>query len=188
MAGDKDFERRLEIIERGIRELDLTADPGLRATVQQLVQAVLELHGRSLTRLVEIVGGAGIAGPAIIDELGRDPLVSPLLLLHSLHPLALEARVVRALDGVEPALRAKHASAELIAIVDGVVRVRVLGGPEQKAAVERAIVDGAPDLTTLEIEGADDAVVGFVPIASLRRADLPGASSHQPPLVLTPGT
>ena len=40
--------------------------------------------------------------------------------------------------------------------------MRVLGGPAQKAIVERAILDAAPDVTSLEVEGTDDTVVGFV--------------------------
>jgi hypothetical protein len=186
VTGEKDFQRRLEIIERGIRELEATGDPGMRATVQQLVQSILELHARSLGRLLEIVGGSGIAGPAIIEQFGRDALVRNLLLLHSLHPLTIEARVRQALEDVRPSLRAQRADVELLSVADGAVRVRLLGGPEQKAAVERAIVGAAPDLSGLDIEGSDDTVVGFVSIDSLRR--LPEASpQHRSPLLLTRG-
>jgi hypothetical protein len=171
MVGEKDVQRRLEIIERSIAALDATADPSLRATVQQLVESIVELHGRGLERLLEVIHGSGIAGPPIIDQLGRDPLVSSLLLLHSLHPLTLEERVLKALEAVRPTLRAKQSEVELISIVDAAVRVRLLGGPEQKAALQSAILDAAPDVSALEVEGAVDAVVGFVSFASLRGAD-----------------
>jgi hypothetical protein len=187
MAGEKDFQRRLEIIERGIRDLEATADAGMRASVQQLVQSIVELHGRSLARLLEIVDAAGVAGPAIIDQLGRDPLVRPLLLLHSLHPLAFEARILRALEGVRPSLEAAHASVELLGVDAGVVRVRVTGRSEQQAAVERVIVDAAPDLAALEVERIDAAIVGFVSIDSLRHADPLHGSSAPSPLALRPG-
>jgi hypothetical protein len=171
MTADRDIQRRLEIIERGVRELESATDPALRATAQGLVQAVLDLHGACLERLLEIVHGAGIAGPPIVEQLGRDPLVSHLLLLHSLHPLTLEARVVQAIDSVRPALRARHAEAELVSATEGVVKIRILGGPEDKAAVERAIFERAPDVAALEIEGAVETVVGFVPLASVRRPE-----------------
>ncbi len=187
MAGEKDFQRRLEIIERSIAALDATTDPSLRATVQQLVESIVELHGRSLQRLLEIVYASGIAGPPIIDQLGRDPLVSSLLLLHSLHPLTLEARVLQALEAVRPTLRAKDSEVELLSIVDGAVRVRLLGGPDQKAAVEGAILDAAPDVSALEIEGAVDAVVGFVSFASLRGADRPRLAAPEAPTLLHTG-
>lgn len=168
MAGDKDFQRRLEIIERTITELDRTSDPSLRASVQRLVESILELHGRGLERLLEIVHGSGIAGPPIIDQLGRDPVVSSLMLLHSLHPLTLEERVLQALDKVGRQLADKRAEVELVSIVDGAIRLRLLGGPEEKALVERTILDAAPDMTSLDVEGAVESVVGFVPVASLR--------------------
>lgn len=185
MAGEKDLQRRLELIERGVHELEATADPGLRATMQQLMESILELHGRSLERLLEIIHASGVAGPPIIDQLGRDPLVGHLLLLHSLHPLSLEARVLDALEKVRPSLRVKHADVELLSIVDGAVRVRLLGGPEQKAAVERAILDAAPDVTGIEAEGDVEAVVGFISLESLRGSNLSRPTTQRmTPLVL----
>ncbi len=173
MAGEKDFERRLELIERGVREIEAAADAGLRATAQQLVQSILELHAMSLERLLEIVHGSGEAGQDVIDRLGRDVLVSKLLLLHSLHPLPLESRVVQALDDVRPLLRPHHADVELVGIAEGVVRARVNGSATLVPLVERAILEAAPDVTALEVEGwaAEAAVVGFVSIESLRSAD-----------------
>ena len=170
MTADRDLQRRLEIIERGVHELESVNDPGLRATAQGLVQAILELHGACLERLLEIVHGSGVAGPPIVDQAGRDPLVSHLLILHGLHPLTLEARVLQAIESVRPGLRARHAEAELVSCGEGIVKVRVLGGAEDKAAVERAIFDKAPDATEVDVEGAAETVVGFVPLASVRRA------------------
>jgi len=167
MAGEQHFQRRLDMIERGVRELDAVSDPGVRVVVQQLVEASLEIHARSLERLLEIVDRSGTSGPSIVDQLGRDPLVGPLLVLHSLHPCSLEERVRDALESVGPALRSKHATAELSAVTDGRVRVRLLGGPEEKAIVERAILEAAPD-AAIEIEGAAETVVGFVAVDALR--------------------
>jgi hypothetical protein len=170
MAGDNDFQRRLDVIERGIRELEMVADPGVRALVQQLVQAVMEIHGRSLERLLEVVHEANGSGASIIDRLGRDPVVGPLLVLHSLHPQPLDARVIEALETLRPALVAKRAHAELSSVTDGKVRIRLIGGPDQKRLVERAILEAAPDAASVEIEGGDVAFVGFVAVDSLRGA------------------
>jgi hypothetical protein len=167
---EKDFHRRLELIERGIRDLDAIADAGLRAAAHQVVQAVLELHGHGLERLLEIIDAAEADG-ALIDALGRDPLVGHLLILHSLHPQSLEARVQAALDAVRPTLLAAGAAVDRVRVVDGGVRLRLLGGGEHKAAVERAIMEQAPDVVSLEVEGVGDAVVGFVPLQSLRDAE-----------------
>lgn len=180
MTGDRDFERRLELIERGVREIEAAADAGLRAAAQQLVQAILELHARGLERLLEVVHASGGAGQAVIDQLGRDPTVGKLLLLHSLHPLGLEARVVQALDDLRPLLRSHRAEVILTAILDGTVRLRVVGGNGLKAIVERAVLDAAPDAAAIEVEeaGGGAAVVGFVPLESLRApAARPAASA-----------
>jgi hypothetical protein len=190
MTGDRDFERRLELIERGIREIEAAPDAGLRATAQQLVQAILEMHAASLERLLEIVHGSGEAGQAIIDRLGRDPLVSKLMLLHSLHPVSIEARVLQALDDLRPRLRSQHAEVTLVGIRDATVRVRVTGGVGLESEVERAILDAAPDTAALEIESApgQPAVVGFVPIQSLRGAERTSPRLPNPALVETRGS
>jgi Fe-S cluster biogenesis protein NfuA len=170
MTGTKDFERRLELIERSVQEIEASADAGMRATAQQLVQAVLELHAESLERLLEIVHGSGEPGQDIIDRLGRDGLVSKLLLLHSLHPLPLEARVIRALDTVRPTLRSQHGDVELLAVDEGRVRVRVVGNSAVASVIERAVLDAAPDVAGIEMEGVTEraAVVGFISLESLR--------------------
>jgi hypothetical protein len=180
MSGEKDFQRRLDTIERGIHALEAANDPGLRATVQQLVQAILELHEHGLTRLLDIVHASGASGPAIIDRLGRDPLVGKLLLLHSLHPFTIEERVTEALDSLRPALLTRHADVELLSIdANGAVRVRVIGGEEQKADVERAILEAAPDATAIDIEGPDH-VVGFIPLGTLRAKEAALATPTPP--------
>ena len=176
--GVKDFERRLELIERSVGEIEASPDAGLRATAQQLVQAVLELHAESLERLLGIVHGSGDAGRDIIDRLGRDGLVSKLLLLHSLHPLSLDDRVIRALENVRPALRSQHGDVELLGIVEASVRVRVVGNAAVAAVIERAILDAAPDVAGIEMDGVEPAqVVGFVSLDSLR-GPAAGGRSH----------
>lgn len=186
MAGDKDFQRRLEIIERGIHELEAIADPGLRATARQLVESILELHGTGLERVLEIVHGSGIAGPPIIDRLGHDPLVSHLLLLHSLHPLTLEARVMAALAGVQATLRQSRGEVALLDIVEGAVRLRVVGTAEQQALVEGTVLDAAPDAASIAVERTD-AAVGFVSLDSLRRQEPPRSAPPDAPSVALAG-
>jgi hypothetical protein len=186
MSGDTALQRRLELIECGIRQLESTADPGLRATAQRLVQSILELHGGALERMLELVYAASAGGAPLVDELGRDPLVGPLLVLHSLHPQPLEARVMHALDTARTSLRATGADVELVSIHEGVVRIRMLGGASEKVIVEQALVDAAPDAVRLDVDGAVESVVGFVPIASLRASD--GSTRLLPSaLALTPG-
>jgi hypothetical protein len=164
MHGEQEFQRRLHLIERSIRALEATPDAGLRATAQQLVQAIMELHGASLDRLMEIVHEAGAPGDAIIDRLGGDPLVRSLLLLYGLHPLDFATRIRAGVAQACASLRSHGVAIDLTSVneTDGTVRVRVrpigLGDgltPEGLTLiVEDTLRDAAPDATSIEIEGA----------------------------------
>src|SRR5664279_1923819 len=69
----------------------------------ELVAAIVEMYGVGLERILETVSGLE---PAVRDQLaeqlGEDPVVSTLLLIHDLHPVALGDRVQQALDSVRP--------------------------------------------------------------------------------------
>ena len=134
------------------------------------MQAVLELHAASLERLLEIVHGSGEAGQDIIDRLGRDAIVSKLLLLHSLHPLTLEARVIRALDDLRPVLRSQHGDVELLGIVEGACGCESVGNAAVVHSSSAPSWTAAPDVAAIDVEGAAEqaAVVGFVSLDSLR--------------------
>ena len=100
--------------------------------------------------------------------------MASLLVLHGLHPLDLETRVTEALDKTRLRLRAQDASAELVSIQDGVVRLRLrtnghgCGSAQAlKEMVEEAVYQAAPDVTALIIEGADEKQA-FVPLAMLQ--------------------
>jgi Fe-S cluster biogenesis protein NfuA len=154
-----DFRRRVQRIETLIREIDRLADPDARVRTRELVQAVLDLHGTGLERLLDRVAEA--AGPAVIEAAARDDLVGSLLLLHGLHPLDLETRVRQALEAVKPTLRSHGGTVELLGIADGVVRLRARGSWHSssasvttlKLAVEEAVYAKVPDVTAVEVEG-----------------------------------
>jgi Fe-S cluster biogenesis protein NfuA len=102
-------------------------------------------------------------GREVVARLATDHLVSALLVLHGLHPQGVAARVHEALDRVRPLLGAHGGGVTLLA-VDGVVaRVRLEGacggcassGVTLRALVERAIAEGAPEVTSVEVVEAD---------------------------------
>ncbi|MBI1762492.1 MAG: NifU family protein [Acidobacteria bacterium] len=165
----KDFQQRLQKIEQLVQTIESAADPRVRASAVELMQALMELHGAGIERMLEIVFEAG--GGEIIDRLADDELAASLLLLYGLHPLDLETRVLQALDKVRPYLRSHGGNVELIGIADAVVRLRLQGSCNGcassaltlKLAIEEAIYEAAPDVTGLEVEG----VVGDTPRSSL---------------------
>src|SRR4028119_1047027 len=62
-----------------------------------------------------------------VEAVAEDELVSHLLLLHGLHPLDLETRVVRALEEVRPYLKSHGGNVELLGVEGGVARLRMQG-------------------------------------------------------------
>ena len=161
MPAKQEFQQRLKSIERLLGEIDAAADPNLRSTARELVQLVMDLHGAGLERMLELIRSSD---DGVVEKLGRDELVSSLLILYGLHPLDLETRLARAL---EKALRPHEGEVELLGIQDGVVRLRIHANghgcgskPEAlKEIVETAILNGAPDVEALIIEDPKPSLV-----------------------------
>jgi len=156
------FQKELGRIEELINALGAAADSAVAAQARELVQALLELHGVTLERALEIVHEND---PALVDKLADDPLVSNLLILHGLHPLDLEARVRGALEKVKPRLGLHGGSVEMVGVTpEGGIKLRLEGNcngcPSSrvtlKSSIEEAIYAAAPDVTGLEVEGAVD--------------------------------
>ncbi|HEX3316311.1 MAG TPA: hypothetical protein VHR72_15540, partial [Gemmataceae bacterium] len=99
-----EFQAELQRLDTMLHEAEQAADPAARGRLQEIVQAVLHLHGVGLERLLEIVADSGEQGQKIVDACGADDVVSGLLLLHGLHPADVEERVLQALEAVRPML------------------------------------------------------------------------------------
>jgi Fe-S cluster biogenesis protein NfuA len=149
-----EFDAKLRRLEGLVQQAERLPDPAARAHVRDIARALLELHATGLERLLDHVAGAGEAGGAILDACAADDVVSGLLLLHGLHPLAVEDRVRQAIERVR--------GVELLAVDDGVVRLRLGGNcgcassaAAMRQAVEEAIFAHAPDVIAVEIEGLE---------------------------------
>ncbi len=179
MHDDKAFQGRIQRVETLIQSLERISDPAIRADAEELVQTILELHGVGLEQMLDITWEHGAAGQTIIDTLGQDELVGSLLLLHGLHPLPLETRVIQALDKVRPYLKSHGGGVELLDVTDGVVRLRLEGSCQGcpssrvtlKFAIEEAIHKAAPDVVAIVPDGPTEPMPaltgGFVPITQL---------------------
>ncbi len=160
---NREMQGRLARIEELIHAVDGTADQKAQTHARELVEALLEMQGAGLERMMEIIYEAGPMGQSMIDELGRDELVSSLLLVHGLHPLDLESRVRNALEKVGPRLAQHGGSVDLLGVTrEGAVKLRLAGNchgcPSSlltlKFSIEEALYAAAPDVTSLEVEGA----------------------------------
>ena len=182
MTNTESFQEKIRRLGVLVGELETIPGGASGVAARELVQLLMEVHGAGLERIMEIIDESGAPGEAIIARAGRDQIVRHLLLLYSLHPDNLETRVWRALHAAGPRLRKHNSEVELIEIRDdGAVRVRVSTsghgcgstGKTVHSIVEECIYDQAPDLTSLEILGQDDAPPsGFVSLESLMKNSL----------------
>jgi hypothetical protein len=177
MTQDRELQERVRRIEALVHQCEAIADAKLRRNVQQLLQAVMELHGAALDRLMTLVSDRGAETAGLIDELANDELVGNLLLLHGLHPVDLQTRVERALSGIEGILRGYGAHAEILGMPGGAIRLRVWGvtsaaiANSTRAAIEEAINRIAPDAASLAILGLEQFTSpDFVALDQLRMA------------------
>jgi Fe-S cluster biogenesis protein NfuA len=176
VADGKDFREDIQRIAGLVEEIESIADPAVRAATKNLVQSLMDLHGAALEKTLEVVAEAGEAGMTVIDRLGRDSLVSSVLILYGLHPEDIETRVARAVDRIRPQLRKQGCELELLGVADGAIRLRVETGSHTcgstaktvQATLEGAMYDAAPDLTSLVIEGLEEKPAsGFVALGKL---------------------
>ncbi|MGA7753266.1 MAG: hypothetical protein WCB05_10550 [Candidatus Sulfotelmatobacter sp.] len=197
MVDDRDFQKRVQKIGELVHDLETIADPAARGSAKELVQLLMDLHGAGLERLLEVVFQAGEPGARIIDDLGRDPLVSSLLILYGLHPEELPARVENKLHQIQSKLHEMGAEASLVAADGGDIRVRISveghacgsTGRTAQAIVEEAVYEVAPDLKSLVVEGLDEpAASGFIAIEKLIGAHPTAASTlHEAALMRSDG-
>ena len=135
-----------------LERLDTLPDPVARETATEVVQALLDLYGEGLARIVDHV--AERDDGRLAEALAADELVSHLLLLHGLHPVPLEDRIREALASVRPYLESHGGNVELLEIDGPVVRLAMQGScggcPSSsvtlKLAIENAIHKAAPEI------------------------------------------
>jgi Fe-S cluster biogenesis protein NfuA len=193
VSDSRDFREDIQRIGGLVQEIESIADPAVRAATKNLVQSLMDLHGAALEKALDIVAEAGEPGMTIIDRLGRDTLVSSVLILYGLHPQEFDTRVVKAIDKVRPQLRKQGCEVELLSVSDGAIRLRAETGSHTcgstaktlQATLEAAMYDAAPDLTSLVIEGFEEKPAsGFVALDQL----MGGRAHVQTPAQVPQGT
>ena len=182
LLDDQGLQERVARIETLLGEIETLADPNARSKAAEMAQVLLELYGEGLARMMEVVA-RGDEGERTFKVFAEDELISHLLLLHGLHPLDVETRVVQALEEVRPYLQSHGGNVELLGIEGGVARVRLQGSCDGcpsstvtlKLAIEEAVLKAAPDLEGIEAEGVTEPpprpATTFVAGPTLRRKE-----------------
>jgi len=149
---------RVARVEALLGEAEALSDSAGRDTAAELAEALVELYGEGLARIVEQMPDD--QRRALVD----DELIVHLLLLHGLHPVPFEERVRGALEEVSPYLESHGGGVELVGFEDNIVRLQLQGScsgcPSStmtlKLAIEDAIRKAAPDVESIEAEGVTE--------------------------------
>ncbi len=163
LAPEEDLEAR---VDRLSEALESVPEPG-RSVAEELVSAVLAMHGEGLARIRELIDDDTAA------RLVADPQVASLLLIHDLYPVSLEDRVVEGLDAVRPYMESHGGNVELLRVEDGVAYLKLEGSCHGCAAsastlelaIKKSLDETAPDLLGVEVEGEDAEPTHDPPIA-----------------------
>jgi Fe-S cluster biogenesis protein NfuA/nitrite reductase/ring-hydroxylating ferredoxin subunit len=162
-----------------LTELRALTDASVTARVEEVVRLLVELYGGALERVLEVVAEQP-GGLDTIDRLAEDELVASLMILHGLHPLGVEERVHRALEGVRPYLGSHAGGVDFLGVDDaGVAHLRLQGSCDGcasstvtvKLAIEKAINKAAPELTGIDVEGVAEPGPALLQIKPLHRAE-----------------
>jgi len=165
-----------EIIERLVEH----PDPTVREAVADLVDGIRWVHAEGLRRLTDLLSEE----PGMLRRALDDSHVANLLLLHDLVVVDERDRALEALDSMRPYLRSHGGEVELVAVDEGLVRVRLLGAcdgcPSSTATlrqgIERALAEHLPGFRGMEVvggtadragSGSGEDPVSFVPAETL---------------------
>lgn len=156
--------------EAALEDLEGLAPGPERKKAEDAVQALVDLYGEGLARLVARLPDS------MRLSLVEDELIAHLLLIHDLHPLTLQERVQKGLEKARPYLRSHGGEVELVGVEDGVVRLHLRGtcdgcpssATTLRLAIEDAIREAAPEVTRID---AGEAAAPMIPLASLKRRE-----------------
>jgi len=143
-------------VEALLNDFAKAGDPAARARAEELVRVLLEVYGAGLLSILNIVRQSSDA-EVLLDGLAEDKLVASLLLVHGLHPVDTDTRIVCALARMER--RIEGCRLIFDGLEDGTAKIRVEAADGHGAglaaglhdAIEQIIRESAPDVDRIEI-------------------------------------
>lgn len=155
-----DARRVAERVGALLGEIGQASDARVVERSEDLVSLLMQLYGAGIRRMMEIADEAGLLAGDLLERYVHDELVSSLLVIHDLHPVDLDGRVRAALESVRPYLGSHGGDVEILGIEGDVVRLRMEGScstcPSSTVtlsyAIEKAILDAAPEISRIEAE------------------------------------
>lgn len=176
--NSNEFQAHTEKIERLVEQVTAMVDGEARTMALDLVQALMDLHGAGISRVVEVLGESGEAGRKSLARLGEDPLVCGLMVLYGVHPVPMPERVRNAIEHVRPKVQKQGGGVELLEVSDGLVRVSISSSsngchssPDAlKQLVEQAIREASPEVEAVIADGVASTASAFIPLNSIQPA------------------
>jgi hypothetical protein len=77
VANDEEFQEQIRQLGKLVAQFDDLPDSAAKSASRELVQLLMDVHGRGLERAMEIVFDAGDSAPVIIDKLGATDNFGP---------------------------------------------------------------------------------------------------------------
>jgi hypothetical protein len=165
---NSEFQNYTKRVDELVQRVSALPDAEARTAALDLLQSVMDLHGAAMSRVIELLSSDSVP----LTKLTQDPLVCGLLVLYGIHPASTEERVTRAVETLCLQLRKYDADLELVGIQDGSVRIKIRGkvsAPEKvKTAIQQGILEVAPEVTAIIIDGLTSAT--FVPVTMIQPA------------------
>ncbi len=158
MSPEQALVARVQELMTRLEELE---DLEARSVAEELAGAIVEMYGDGLGRIFTALDGEDPVLGRVREELTEDSVVASLMLMHDLHPVSLEARVLEALEEVRPYLDSHEGGVELLGIEDAIAHLRLLGSCDGcgasaatlESAIEESLREHAPDLLGIHVEG-----------------------------------
>ena len=186
---ERDAEALVEQLNALVEELEQYPDTEVREKALDLVQLILELYGEALRRMMETLDGLPLKDQ-ILSRLLGDDVVRAVLLIHGLMPVALHDRVAMALKELRPYLLSQGCDVDLVGVDDARARVRLMrsgkGAPPVavlQKELEKALVEAAPDLAGVDVEGMAEQIEATAKAAALLGRLAAPAQNNAPPAV-----
>jgi Fe-S cluster biogenesis protein NfuA/nitrite reductase/ring-hydroxylating ferredoxin subunit len=169
-------------VQELIAEIEGVPDANARELLQECMQEVLAFYGLGLDRVLEVVKSVS-GGEDVYAKLVHDNIVRGLLLIHGLHPVPLESRLLEALEKVRPYMESHGGNVELLSLENEVAHLRLVGHCKScpssavtlELALKQAIEEACPDLLSFHCEGVAEVVKGdevHIPNAAPRWIEL----------------
>lgn len=156
---EQDAEDMMAQLNALLEELEQYPDSEVREKALDLVQIIIQLYGEALRRVIDTVNALPLK-EEMLSRLLEDEVVRAMLTIHGLLPIDLRERVAAALKQLRALLLSQGADVDLIGVENGVALLRLVrsgkGAPPVatlKAEIEKHLMEAAPDLVGVEIDG-----------------------------------